>query len=102
MTNQLFLEVLDGRIPLPAKPKPPTFGEVINNLAKTVYDTYAQLFSVLTPLIESLQDLGVIEKPLPTEPRARALAAKQRQGHGPPSDEGWRGRERTTKFRSQS
>lgn len=31
-----------------------------------------------------------------------ALAAGQRQGKGPPSPVGWRGRERNTKYRSQS
>lgn len=37
--------------------------------------------------------------PLPRKnPRATALAAKQRRGTGPPSSSGWRGRERTTKY----
>ncbi|WP_343317756.1 hypothetical protein AAFM46_10925 [Arthrobacter sp. TMP15] len=101
MTNQLFLEVLDGRIPLPAKPKPPTLADVIQGIEAMVHDIFAQIFKALIPLTESLQALGVIEKPLPIEPRARALAAKQRQGKGPPSPVDWRGRERNRIFRSQ-
>lgn len=102
MTNQLFLEVLDGRIPLPAKPKPPTLAEAIRAAADTVAACFGGLIDAFTPLINALQDTGVIDRPAPTEPRARALAAKQQQGHGPPLPAEWRGRERTTNFRSQS
>lgn len=41
-------------------------------------------------------------RPLGTPRKDSALAAKQQQGHGPPASGSWRGRERNTKFRSQS
>lgn len=38
----------------------------------------------------------------PPDHRQQALAAKAARGKGPPSSASWRGRERNTKFRSQS
>ena len=60
-------------------------------------DAAKAIVDAASPLIAA----GVIQPPLPTEPRARALAAKQRRGHGPPPANCWRGRERTLKYKSQ-
>lgn len=99
MTNELFREVLDGRITLPAKPKPPAPILLAEWQIQALRNMWGS--DAFQDVIEQLAKAGIVTLPLPTEPRARALAAKQRQGHGPPSAEGWRGRERTTKFRSQ-
>lgn len=137
MTNQLFLEVLDGKIPVPRpwhKPwiftvKPgvsfdTTGWTTLEGHQLTAGINFAKLRRVFLNQLINAQDkcehhhvapvIGWIDEwpPLPgdeldwiiqddTNPRARALAAKQRLGHGPPSAGGWRGRERTTKFRSQ-
>ncbi|MEV8180312.1 hypothetical protein [Specibacter sp. NPDC078692] len=99
MTNQLFLEVLEGRIPLPVKPNlhlPVLLDEWQMQALRNIFGSDA-----FQDFIKPLVAAGIVTLPLPTEPRARALAAKQRLGQGPPSAGGWRGRERTTKFRSQ-
>ena len=94
MTNELFREVLEGRTP---PPEPLRLDEwqvqaLLNILQGAAFQDF----------IEPLVAAGIVTVPLPAEPRARALAAKQRRGHGPPLSAEWRGRERTTKFRSQS
>lgn len=99
MTNQLFTEVLDGRIPLPVKPEPPApilLDEwQVQALRSILRSTAFQDF--MEPLIAA----GIVTLPLPTEPRARALAAKQRRGKGPQQAPSWRGNERNTKYRTQ-
>lgn len=83
MTNDLFRDLLDGRIPMPSKPKPPTIADAFQAIFDMVGDVVREIVAAYQPLIESLQDLGVIATPPPTDPRARALWAKQQQGHGP-------------------
>lgn len=100
MTNQLFREVLEGRIPLPVKPNPPApilLDEWQMQALRNIFHSAA-----FQDFMEPLVAAGIVTLPLPTEPRARALAAKQRQGHGPPTSGSWRGNERNTKYRSQS
>lgn len=96
MTNDLFREYLDDMPPAhpPAEPIPLDEWQVqalLNILGSAAFQDFR----------EKLVASGIITLPLPTEPRARALAAKQRRGHGPLPPGGWRGRERTTNYRSQ-
>lgn len=100
MPNELFLEVLDGRIPLPAKTNPPAPIPLAEWQVQALRNMWGS--DAFQDVIEQLAKAGIVTLPLPTEPRARALAAKQRQGHGPPSSVSWRGNERNTKYRSKS
>lgn len=65
-------------------------------------------FELAVEQLVSLVRSGAIQPVRPAASVARinkrhaALAAKQRSGKGPPSSSSWRGRERTTKYRSQS
>lgn len=98
MTNDLFREVLDGEIPTPLKPPAPIpLDERQVQALRNIFRSAAY-----QDFIEPLVAASIVTLPLPTEPRARALAAKQRRGAGPLPPGGWRGRERTTKYRSQS
>lgn len=83
MTNDLFRDLLEGKIPLPSKPKPPTIADAFQSIFNMVTDVYREIAAAYQPLIETLQDIGVIATPPPSDPRARALWAKQQQGHGP-------------------
>ncbi|ALV45817.1 hypothetical protein MB46_10330 [Arthrobacter alpinus] len=96
MTNELFREYRNGKGSDRPLPGPLLLDEWQVQALLNIFRAAA-----FHEFIEPLVDAGIVKLPLPTEPRARALAAKQRQGHGPPSDSSWRGRERTTKFRSQ-
>lgn len=124
MTNQLFRDYLDGKIPARAKPKPPTLGEVAQRFAEAIGEPIRNVIGIFTKIAEAFtgadqQSSYTLAPPISTpqtmhgntispiiydetNPRAQALAAKQRQGHGPPSSGSWRVRERSTKFRSQS
>lgn len=82
-TNNLFRDLLDGRIPVPAKPKPPTVADAFQLLANIVTEAFRDISAAFQPLVESLQDLGVIEPPPPTDPREFALWHKQQRGTGP-------------------
>lgn len=106
--NNLFREYLDSDTPPPVKPTDEPFTLTtwqLDFLAGAVVPAARQAsksVETLAPLVEWLISAGIITPPLPEEPRARALAAKQRQGKGPQPAASWRGRERATKFRSQS
>lgn len=96
MTNELFRDYLDGKITVRKLPESIPLDEWQVQVLRNIFSSTA-----FQDFIEPLVAAGIVTLPLPREPRARALVAKQRQGHGPPSDGSWRGRERTTKFRSQ-
>lgn len=106
--NQLFREHLDSDTPPPVKPAAEPFTLMdwqIGLLAGAIIPAAQQAkksIDALAPLMECMVTAGIITPPLPKEPRARALAAKQRRGTGPPPARSWRGRERAIKFRSQS
>ena len=93
MTNELFREVLDGRVPPPA---PLLLDEGQSQALLNIFRA-AAFQDFIEPLIEA----GIITQPLPTDPRARAIAAKAARGKGPQQPSGWRGRERNTKYRSR-
>lgn len=104
MVNDLFREYLDSDTPAPVRqPKEPFTVTTWQRdfLLQVLAPTIAEASEVYKNLADALIASGIIMPPLPKEPRARALAAKQRQGKGPPSQASWRGRERNTKFRSQ-
>lgn len=86
MTNDLFRDLLDGRIPMPSKPKPPTIGDAFQSIFNMVGDVAREIAAAYQPLIESLQDLGLIETPQPADPRERALWAQLHRGTGPAPD----------------
>lgn len=97
MTNHLFREVLDGKIPVPPKrPASIPHQEWQFQALRNIWGPDA-----FQDAIGSLIKAGIVTLPLPTEPRARALAVKSARGKGPQPPAGWRGKERNTKYRSQ-
>lgn len=126
MTNQLFRDYLEGRIVvrrrvrpgfyfLPNLPDPtaPTMKDLNAGIDLTPYVIIGRnaVYAEVIELPSWTYDLG--SAPMRTypasaqphkdpDPRRAALAAKAARGKGPPSPGSWRGRERTTKFRSQS
>lgn len=110
MTNKLFLEYLDGRIHVRTRQ------ELKREAARQAIaragacwaagsESFVRLAAAADFTAAQVSLLGRAladpEQP-PKDPRLQALAARQRQGKGPPSSMGWRGRERNTKYRSQS
>lgn len=100
MTNDLFRDYLDGKIPSPAKARGPI--ELDDWQVQALVRIFHGSAEAFHAFAEQLEAAGIITAPLPREPRARALATRQRQGKGPPSSISWRGRERITNYRSQS
>ena len=86
MTNQLFREVLDGRIPLPAKPSPPTLADVFDSAWKNITDSFQNVLEAFQPLMESLQESGLIATAPPTDPREFALWNIKNRNTGPALD----------------
>lgn len=56
----------------------------------------------LAKITNTLEPVKPTARAIRRDKRAAALAAKAAKGKGPPSSSCWRGRERTTKYRSQS
>lgn len=107
MTNELFREVLEGKIPTPRRKAAPPIVltewqvEFLAQYMAPMFDTIAEATQFVRDFLEGLGAHLPVQTPLPTEPRARALAAKQRRGHGPPASAGWRGQDSNTISRSQ-
>ena len=86
MTNQLFREVLDGRIPLPAKPKPPTLAEAFESAWERLAESFQAASKAFRPFMKSLQDVGLIATAPPTDPREFALWNIKNRNTGPALD----------------
>lgn len=99
-TNDLFRDYLDGQIPMPAKPKPPTLEEAFQNFADSVGASFRNIFNAFQPIIKGLQDIGVIESPPPTDQRERALWAAMNRGTGP-TPEPLRNRGRVNRYKEK-
>ena len=99
-TNDLFRDYLDGLIPMPAKPKPPTLAEAAQGIWDAFTDVFQQLAEAVQPTIKALQDLGVITTPPPTDPRERALWTQLHRGTGP-APEPLRTRGRNNHYRTK-
>ena len=117
MTNQLFRDYLDGKITVRTREqlKHAAFMQAAAR-AVTSLAVMGAMFSAVGRAAEiaeaqaRLMALGVASvRPYPPPAHHTlgpnhlvvALAAKAMRSQGPPSAGGWRGRERTTKFRSQ-
>ena len=118
MTNQLFRDYLDGKITV-RTPKQIRHAAFMQAAARAVTSLAAAgaMFSAVgraAGILEAqaqLMALGVAPArtyppPAQNHPGPNhlvvALAAKAVRSQGPPASVSWRGRERTTKFRSQS
>lgn len=100
MTNDLFRDLLDGKIPMPPKPKPPTFGEALQGICDLVGGIFRDIAAAYQPLIETLQEAGAIPTPPPADPRERALWMRDHRNTGP-APEPLRTRGRVTGYKEQ-
>lgn len=102
MVNDLFREHLDSdTAPLVSSPSPMALQEwQVDYLARCLGITNEDARALANKIL-SLPDLQPAKPAFLITKRRAALAAKQRQGKGPPSQASWRSRERNTKFRSQ-
>ena len=82
MTNQLFREVLEGRIPLPAKPKPPTLAEAFESAWKNIAESFQNVLEAFQPLMK----FALIATAPPTDPRELALWNLNNRNTGPAPD----------------
>ncbi|AIY01198.1 hypothetical protein ART_1599 [Arthrobacter sp. PAMC 25486] len=100
MTNQLFRDLLEGRIPMPAKPKDAlipfdhhAFNRAVTDVAKVSGWPYQYAADLLMRFVKDCPDVGHVHMSIggdwdtkpnpPTDPRARALWAKEQRGNGP-------------------
>lgn len=85
----------------------PTRYAAATEMARTTVWTFEACWQYLTPdspiqeLVAGFKQVPQRDPPNIVDKRSAALAARKRQGKGPPSSSSWRGRERNTKYRSQ-
>lgn len=106
MTNDLMRDVIEGRIPMPTKPKPPTFEESMQRFADIAGEAVAYVISTFEKIAEvfsgedSQSNYALVPAPPPADPRERSLRAKQVRGTGPVVE--GRDRGRVTKYKEKS